>query len=95
MARQAGWSTPKNRIEHVPFGVVQGAKGTKISSREGDSMTLKSLLEQAVEETKKAVHAAKSVFVRLVYLDINLHELIEILGLIVPNKSLRINTTLE
>ncbi len=27
-------------------------------------MTLKSLLEEAVEETKKAVHAAKSVFVR-------------------------------
>lgn len=71
MARQAGWTTPKHRIEHVPFGVVQGAKGTKISSREGDSMTLKGLLEQAVEETKKAVHAAKSVFVR--YVEITLY----------------------
>jgi arginyl-tRNA synthetase len=49
VARRAGWVPEGGRLEHVPFGLVQGADGKKLKTRAGDTVRLKELLDEAVE----------------------------------------------
>ncbi|MCP9847774.1 arginine--tRNA ligase [Synechococcus sp. Lug-A] len=49
VARRAGWIPEDGRLEHVPFGLVQGEDGKKLKTRAGDTVRLKELLEEAVE----------------------------------------------
>ena len=47
-ARKAGFVPPTTSLEHVPFGLVQGADGKKFATRSGDTVKLKDLLDEAV-----------------------------------------------
>ncbi|HRD41288.1 MAG TPA: arginine--tRNA ligase [Prochlorococcaceae cyanobacterium AMR_MDS_5431] len=49
IARRAGWIPAGGRLEHVPFGLVQGPDGKKLKTRAGDTVRLKDLLDEAVE----------------------------------------------
>jgi len=49
VARRAGWIPAGARLEHVPFGLVQGEDGKKLKTRSGDTVRLKDLLDEAVE----------------------------------------------
>lgn len=49
VARRAGWIPDDGRLEHVPFGLVQGEDGKKLKTRSGDTVRLKELLDGAVE----------------------------------------------
>jgi len=49
VARRAGWVPEGGRLEHVPFGLVQGEDGKKLKTRAGDTVRLKELLDEAVE----------------------------------------------
>ena len=49
VARRAGWIPAEARLEHVPFGLVQGEDGKKLKTRSGDTVRLKDLLDEAVE----------------------------------------------
>ncbi|MEB3321977.1 MAG: arginine--tRNA ligase [Synechococcaceae cyanobacterium] len=48
VARRAGWVPEGGRLEHVPFGLVQGEDGKKLKTRSGDTVRLKDLLDEAV-----------------------------------------------
>jgi arginyl-tRNA synthetase len=52
VARRAGWIPEEGRLEHVPFGLVQGEDGKKLKTRAGDTVRLKDLLDEAVERTE-------------------------------------------
>ena len=52
VARRAGWITPGQSLEHVPFGLVQGADGRKLKTRAGDTVRLRDLLDQAVQRAR-------------------------------------------
>lgn len=49
VARRAGWIPAGGRLEHVPFGLVQGEDGRKLKTRSGDTVRLKELLDEAVQ----------------------------------------------
>ena len=52
VARRAGWIPADGRLEHVPFGLVQGDDGKKLKTRAGDTVRLKDLLDEAVERAE-------------------------------------------
>jgi arginyl-tRNA synthetase len=52
VARRAGWIPEGSRLEHVPFGLVQGEDGKKLKTRAGDTVRLKDLLDEAVERAE-------------------------------------------
>ena len=52
VARRAGWVGDAVRIEHVPFGLVQGEDGKKLKTRAGDTVRLRDLLDEAVERAE-------------------------------------------
>ena len=52
VARRAGWIPEGRRVEHVPFGLVQGEDGKKLKTRAGDTVRLKDLLDEAVERAE-------------------------------------------
>jgi arginyl-tRNA synthetase len=52
VARRAGWVPEGGRLEHVPFGLVQGEDGRKLKTRSGDTVRLKDLLDEAVERAE-------------------------------------------
>jgi arginyl-tRNA synthetase len=49
VARQAGWLSDSIRCEHVPFGNVLGKDHKMFKSREGTTVKLVSLLDEAIE----------------------------------------------
>jgi len=57
VAALMGWVKPDatDKLVHVGFGLVQGADGKKFKSRDGDTVKLKDLLDQAVAEARKAI----------------------------------------
>jgi arginyl-tRNA synthetase len=56
-AEKAGYLDPKKvRVDHVPFGVVLGADGTKFKTRSGDTERLIDLLFEAVKQAKAILH---------------------------------------
>ncbi len=52
VARRAGWLPDDGRLEHVPFGLVQGEDGKKLKTRAGDTVRLRDLLDEAVERAE-------------------------------------------
>ncbi|MFZ9217271.1 MAG: arginine--tRNA ligase, partial [Vulcanococcus sp.] len=52
VARRAGWLPEGARLEHVPFGLVQGEDGKKLKTRAGDTVRLRDLLDEAVERAE-------------------------------------------
>jgi arginyl-tRNA synthetase len=52
VAGRAGWIPEGGRLEHVPFGLVQGEDGKKLKTRSGDTVRLKDLLDGAVERAE-------------------------------------------
>ena len=52
VARRAGWIPEDARVEHVPFGLVQGEDGKKLKTRAGDTVRLRDLLDEAVERAE-------------------------------------------
>ena len=52
IAERANWIPSNCRIEHVPFGLVQGEDGKKLKTRSGDTVRLKDLLDEAVTRAK-------------------------------------------
>ena len=52
VARRAGWIPGDARLEHVPFGLVQGEDGKKLKTRAGDTVRLRDLLDEAVERAE-------------------------------------------
>merc|ERR1712232_466440 len=55
-AEQAGWHRPSvTRCDHMGFGVVQGADGKKFKTRSGETVKLKDLLDEAVEQASTEI----------------------------------------
>ena len=52
VARRADWVPEGARLEHVPFGLVQGEDGKKLKTRAGDTVRLRDLLDEAVERAE-------------------------------------------
>jgi len=52
VARLAGWAAPPVELQHVPFGLVQGADGKKLKTRSGDTIRLQDLLDEAVQRAR-------------------------------------------
>lgn len=57
VARRAGWVPEGARLEHVPFGLVQGDDGKKLKTRSGDTVRLKDLLDEAVQRAEADLQA--------------------------------------
>jgi arginyl-tRNA synthetase len=55
VAKRAGWISAEVTLEHAPFGLVLGADGKRIKSRDGESVPLQELLDEAVERTRSSV----------------------------------------
>ena len=53
VAERAGWIPAGARLEHVPFGLVQGEDGKKLKTRAGDTVRLRDLLDEAVERSEQ------------------------------------------
>ncbi|KAF2069448.1 hypothetical protein CYY_009230 [Polysphondylium violaceum] len=61
IATQVGWlDKSKTRVDHLAFGVVRGADGQKLSSRDGSPIPLIDLLNEAISRAIKASDIAKS-----------------------------------
>ena len=52
VAKRANWIPEDGRLEHVPFGLVQGEDGKKLKTRSGDTVRLRDLLDEAVERSE-------------------------------------------
>ncbi len=52
VARRAKWVPEGGRLEHVPFGLVQGEDGKKLKTRSGETVRLRDLLDEAIERSK-------------------------------------------
>jgi arginyl-tRNA synthetase len=48
VAQRAGWIPEAVKIEHVPFGLVQGEGGKKLKTRSGETVRLRDLLDEAI-----------------------------------------------
>ncbi len=53
VAKKAKWIPDKCQVDHVPFGLVQGIDGKKLKTREGETIRLKDLLNEAVRRAKE------------------------------------------
>ena len=52
VATRAGWLSDTVQVEHVPFGLVLGEDGKKQKTRSGDTVALKSLLDEAIARVR-------------------------------------------
>ncbi len=55
VARLAGWADDSVRLEHVAFGSVLGPDKKMLKTRSGESVSLASLVEEAIARAAKAV----------------------------------------
>ncbi|KAK5578582.1 hypothetical protein RB653_008254 [Dictyostelium firmibasis] len=70
IAQDAKWlDRNETRVDHLSFGVVRGANGQKLSSRDGTPIALVDLLHESIERSKQATSLSKS-FTRSEKLDI-------------------------
>jgi arginyl-tRNA synthetase len=53
VAQRAGWVPEGVSLIHVPFGLVLGEDGKKFKTRSGDTVPLKSLLEEAIARAER------------------------------------------
>jgi arginyl-tRNA synthetase len=54
-ARRAGWLTDEVTVRHLPFGTVLGKDGKPFKTREGESVKLEDLLDEAVARATAVV----------------------------------------
>ncbi|WNI17144.1 arginine--tRNA ligase [Actinacidiphila sp. ITFR-21] len=54
-ARRAGWLTDEVTVRHLPFGTVLGKDGKPFKTREGESVRLEDLLDEAVARATAVV----------------------------------------
>lgn len=66
----------KNRLVHVPFGMVLGKGGKKMSTRSGTSATLEDILTEAVSKAKDVLKAKGNITK-----DLNIDELAKKIGI--------------
>ena len=59
-ARQAGWVAERVSLVHLGFGNMLAATGRPFKTREGGSVKLKDLLDEAVARARKVVEQAES-----------------------------------
>ena len=52
VANKAKWIPEDCKVNHVPFGLVQGIDGKKLKTREGETIKLKDLLKESVKRAK-------------------------------------------
>ena len=57
VARRAGWLTDDVKVEHVPFGLVQGEDGKKLKTRSGETVRLRDLLDEAIARCRADLEA--------------------------------------
>src|SRR5215469_7218820 len=55
LARQAGWLTDRASAEHAVIGLMTGAGGQRLKTREGDQIKLMDLMDEAVERADKVI----------------------------------------
>jgi len=55
VASMAGWLNPDHRLEHVAFGTILGADHRPFKTREGGTVKLAALLDQAVAKAEQIV----------------------------------------
>ncbi|MEI6428650.1 MAG: arginine--tRNA ligase [Pseudanabaena sp. ELA607] len=60
VAHRAGWIPESVQLTHVPFGLVLGEDGKKFKTRSGDTISLKSLLDEAVSRAEQDLAARNS-----------------------------------
>jgi arginyl-tRNA synthetase len=48
-----GYAKPETKLEHVPFGLVQSEGGKKFKTRQGETVKLKDLLQEAVRRAEE------------------------------------------
>ncbi len=53
IAKLAKWIPTDCLVEHVPFGLVQGADGKKLKTRSGETIRLVDLLDEAIQRAKE------------------------------------------
>ena len=53
IAKLAKWIPLDCQVEHVPFGLVQGADGKKLKTRSGETIKLVDLLNEAIQRAKQ------------------------------------------
>ncbi len=52
VAKRAKWVPHNARVEHVPFGLVQGEDGKKLKTRSGETVRLRDLLDEAIKRAE-------------------------------------------
>ncbi len=52
IAKRAKWIPRNCRIDHVPFGLVQGEDGKKLKTRSGETVRLRDLLDEAIHRAE-------------------------------------------
>ncbi len=52
IAQRANWIPDGCRVEHIPFGLVQGENGKKLKTRSGETVRLRDLLDEAVDRAE-------------------------------------------
>ncbi len=57
VARRAGWIPETVKVEHVPFGLVQGEDGKRLKTRSGDVVRLRDLLDEAIVRSRADIEA--------------------------------------
>ncbi|CAN1210987.1 arginine--tRNA ligase [Tumidithrix helvetica PCC 7403] len=57
VAKRAGWLPDSMPVTHVAFGLVLGEDGKKLKTRSGDTITLKSLLDEAIDRAQIDIEA--------------------------------------
>lgn len=57
VAKRANWIPETVQTTHVPFGLVMGDDGKKFKTRSGDTVALKSLLEEAVSRARADIES--------------------------------------
>jgi arginyl-tRNA synthetase len=55
VAKMAGWTDDKVKLQHVTFGSVLGEDGKPLKTRSGENVKLKELLDEAVKRAKAVV----------------------------------------
>ncbi|MEZ6084354.1 MAG: arginine--tRNA ligase [Phycisphaerae bacterium] len=53
--RKSGWATDSVRLEHLAFGSMLGPDGKPFKTRDGGTVKLKNLLEEAVQAARAAI----------------------------------------
>jgi arginyl-tRNA synthetase len=68
-AQQAGFAPAHAKLEHVPFGLVQGEDGKKFATRSGETVKLKDLLNEAVKRAGHDLRSRNAATANVAYLE--------------------------